>query len=238
MIPACIGRAASSDARAQANLVGFAVAVLVVASVTVAGGALANDALSDADRQPATAHAAGALADHLVDASASHTRGANDLRRAAVSNLSAPALDAAVPPIRDRPVRVALGDDVLVERGNVGDGSESVLVERRVLVTRTVRRGERVDLGETREVVVDDHDGRLTVEVDPTETRRVTTVSAGGRIVLHDPAGLDGRYAVAVPRQYPLRIAFDSSGFGSGTATLEWTARNASAERLAVTVGA
>lgn len=228
--------------RAQANLVGFAVAILVVTTVTVAGGALANDALVDADRQPASTHAAERLAEHLVDADATHTRGSNDLRWSAISNLTASDLDEAVPPVRGRPIRVTLGDEVLVDRGDVGvdsdTGSQAAVVERRVLVTRDVPRTERVDVAETDHVVVDDHDGRLVIRVDSAGLRRVTTVTAGGRVVLHEPAGLDGRYAVSVPRQYPLRVTFESSGYARGTATVRWTARNASVDRLEVAVGA
>ncbi|WP_336021771.1 DUF7263 family protein [Halobellus salinisoli] len=240
MNPLGLGSGESVNARAQANLVGFAVAILVVTTVTVAGGALANDALIDADRHPATAHAAERLAEHLVDADATHTRAENDLDQSAVSNLTAADLDEAVPPVRGRPIRVTLGGDVLVERGSADSdaGGESVVVERRVLVTRDVPRTEQVALDEARRVVVlDDHDGRLVIDVDSSGPHNVRTIIAGGRVVLHEPSGLDGRYAVAVPRQYPLRVAFESGGYGGGTATVDWTARNASAERVEVRVG-
>jgi hypothetical protein len=53
--------------RAQAILIGFAVALVVVTTVTVAGATLASDALVDADRDPASVRAAESLAAHLVD---------------------------------------------------------------------------------------------------------------------------------------------------------------------------
>ncbi|MFD1597703.1 DUF7263 family protein [Halobellus rarus] len=227
-------------ARAQANLIGFAVALVVVTTVTVAGATLANDALADADRQPEATRAAEALAAHLVDDDAAHTRGRNALRAGPVSNLTAAALDDAVPPIRGRSVRVSLGGDVLLEREG-SDGpvdARAVRIERRVRVVESTPRARRVGLDDRSEVVVDDHDGRVSIHVETGRFRTLTTVRAGGRVVLHDPSGLDGSYDVSVPRRRPLTVKFESSGRGGGTATVGWTARTGTVERLVVTVGA
>ena len=106
--------------RAQANLLGFAAAVVIVVTVTVAGAALAGDALADADRQPAAAHAADRLSAHLVAADATHTREANVLRADRTANLTLDDLDGEVPPARGRAVAVSLGGETVVERGAVG----------------------------------------------------------------------------------------------------------------------
>jgi len=233
--------------RAQANLIGFAVAIVVVTTVTVAGAALANDALVDADRDPATTHAADDLAAYLVAADASHTRGPNVVRSAAVRNLTASDLEAAVPSLRGRSIRVTLGGDVLVERGSPaasGDGRRVrdagfERVERRVRVERPVQKTERIELSDRREVTLADHTGGVTVAVDSRRGRSVTTVRAGNRVVLHDPSGLAGEYSVAVPDTRPLALAFDADDpYVAGAATVSWRARNASVERLVVTVGA
>ncbi|WP_147435575.1 hypothetical protein [Halobellus sp. Atlit-38R] len=233
--------------RAQANLIGFAVAVVVVTTVTVAGMALANDALVDADRDPATAHAADDLAAYLVDADAAHARGPNVVSSAAVRNLTASDLEAAVPSLRGRSIRITLGGDVLVERSAPaasGDGRRArdagfERVERRVRVEHTVQNTERIELSERREVTLADHTGDVTVAVDPRRGRSVTTVRAGNRVVLHDPSGLAGEYSVAVPDAYPLVLAFDADGpYVAGAATVAWHTRNASVERLVVSVGA
>ena len=225
-------------ARGQANLLGFAAAIVVVATVTVTGVALASDALADADRQPETTHAAARLATHLIAADADHTRDRNVLRAAPTENLTATGLDAAVPPVRGRPVSVTLGGDTIVERD--GDDARSadgsVRVERRVRVARAVDRTRRVDLADRGLVTLSDHTGRLTIRIDTTRT--VRTVRADGRVVLHDRSGLSGRYVVSVPEVRPLTVGFESEGDGSGTVRVSWTATNASVEELVVSVGA
>lgn len=222
-------------ARGQANLLGFAAAVVVVAAVTVVGVAIADDALADADRQPKATHAAEQLATHLVAADAAHTRGRNVLRAAPSRNLTATALDAAVPPVRGRSLSVALDGDTIVERGDATDGAARV--ERQVRVERAVERTRRIDLGGRNAVTLADHTGRIVVRIDTERTRTVHTVRADGRVVLHDPSGLSGGYVVAVPETRPLTLGFESDGAGPGTVRVTWTATNASVGELVVTVG-
>jgi hypothetical protein len=227
-------------ARGQANLVGFAVAILVVVTVTVAGVALANDALVDADRTPARTHAAERLAAHLVHGEAAHTRERNVLRAAAADNLTAADLNSAVPPVRGRPIRVAVGGNVVLDRGDPTRG-EYARIERRVRVERDVPRSASVDLTEDRRLVLPDHAGQVAIRIETDRVPRVTTVRAGDRVVLHDPTGLDGRYTFRPPATQPLPVSFEVEsglrGRGTATATVSWTATNASVESLEVTVG-
>lgn len=231
--------------RAQANLLGFAAAVVVVVTVTVAGAALAGDALTDADRQPAAAHAAERLSAHLVAADAAHTREANVLRADRTANLTPADLDREVPPVRGRAVAVSLGGETVVERGAVGGAAGegvarsvgSIWVERRVRVERAVERSARIDLAERSGHTLPEHTGRLVVRIDPRGARTVHTVRADGRVVLHDTAGLSGRYLVRVPDVHPLSVDVGSDGDGPGAVTLSWTATNASAEQLVVRIG-
>lgn len=227
-------------ARGQANLLGFAAAVVVVVTVTVTGVAVASDALGDADRTPKSTHAAERLATHLVAADAAHTRDRNVLRADRTAALTDDDLDAAVPPVRDRSLSVSLGGDTLVERGDtdVRPTDGAVQVDRRVRVERAVDRSRRVDLATQGSVTLSDHTGRLVVRIDTDRTRTVRTVRADGRVVLHDPSGLSGRYVVSVPETRPLTVGFESDGDGPGTASVSWTATNASVERLVVSVGA
>lgn len=234
-------------ARAQANLLGFVAAVVVVATVTVAGVALAGDALADADRQPATTHAAERLSTHLVAADAAHTRGPNVLRADRTANLTIADLDREVASVRGRPVSVTVGDETIVERGAVGGNTagdtaprsaDAVRVERRVRVERDIERTEQIDLTERAGRTLSDHTARIVVRIDTHRTRTVHTVRADGRVVLHDTAGLSGRYVVRVPDVRPLAVDIDSDGDGQGTVTLSWTATNASVEQMVVSVGA
>lgn len=229
--------------RAQANLLGFVAAVVVVTTVTVAGVALAGDALADADRQPAATHAAERLSTHLVAADAAHTRGPNVLRADRTANLTVADLDREVASIRGRPVSVSLGDETIIERGNItGDAAlrspDAVRVERQVRVERDIQRTERIDLTEQAGRTLSDHTARVIVRIDTHRTRTVHTVRADGRVVLHDAAGLSGRYAVRVPDVRPLDVDIGSDGDGPGAVTLSWTATNASVEQMVVSVGA
>lgn len=234
-------------ARAQANLLGFAAAVVVVVTVTVAGVALAGDALADTDRQPVATHAAERLSAHLVAADADHTRGANVLRADLTANLTLADLDREVPPVRGRPVSVTLGGESIVERGAVDTGTvgvdasrstDSIRIERRVRVERDTQHTDRIDLTERAGRTLPGHTGRVVVRIDTHRTRTVHTVRADGRVVLYDATGLSGRYVVAVPDVRPLVVDIGSDGDGPGTVTLSWTATNGSVERLVVSVGA
>ena len=226
--------------RGQANLLGFAAAVVVVVTVTVTGVALASDAFADADRQPGATHAAEGLAAHLVAADAAHTYDRNVLRAAPTANLTAADLDAAVPPIRGRPVSVTLGDNTLLGRDgdNARRTDSAVRIERPVRVERAVNHTQRVDLAARSAVTLSDHAGSVVVRIDTERTRTVRTVRADGRVVLHNASGLSGGYVVSVPDTRPLTLDFESDGDGPGTVQVSWTATNASVKQLVVSVGA
>lgn len=238
----------SATDRAQATLIGFAVAAVVVVTVTVGGVAIADDALADAERAPARTHAAERLAAHLVAVDGAHAREPNVLREAALANLTLADVDAAVPPVRDRAVRVSVGDRVLLARGGladsagVGDDAPSSRVVRRVRIEREKPRTERVDLEDRRSITLDAHAGDAALRIDPAPGQSVTTVRADGRVLLHDPDGLDGRYAVSLPSVHPLEVAFAVRGTPalgrSGTVTVRWAAASGRTEPLEVIVGA
>lgn len=225
-------------ARGQANLLGFAAAVVVVATVTVTGVALASDALADADRQPTATHAAERLATHLIAADAAHTRDRNVLSADPTRNLTAAELDAAVPPVRGRSLSITLGGDTVVERdGDAPRTDDAVRAERRVRVERAVNRTKRVDLRTRRTLTLPDHTGRVVMRIDTEPTRTVRTVRADGRVILHDPSGLSGRYVAGVPAARPLTLEVESDGDGPGTVGVSWTETNATAAELVVRVG-
>jgi hypothetical protein len=227
--------------RAQANLIGFAVAVIVVTTVAVVGVALANDAVADADRRPLATHAAERLADHLVAADAAHTRGPNVLRSRATANLTPAALDAAVPPLRNRSFRVSLGTETVVVRGHPSAAVAGGSADRRgARIERAVERSTRIDLADRRAVTLRDHAGPVVVVVDPAPGQSAATLRAGDRIVLHDPDGLAGRYVVSVPQTRPLDLVFVTRGrpvVGGATATVTWTEPTARTASLVVVVG-
>jgi hypothetical protein len=235
--PAASGPAAHSpasvDARGQANLLALAAALVLVTTATVGSVALADRALGAADRDPAARHAAEVLGNRLVAADADHTRRANVVSRAALRALNASDLDRLAPPVRGRAVRVRLGDETLVERGD----PDGPTVRRLVRIERHESRTTSVNLRERSSVSLSGRVERVRLSVSTVGNATLTTVRANERVVLYDPSGLDGEYVVSVPPVSPPRLSFVVRGEPEGTVTVEWRETNATTAPLEVTVG-
>lgn len=126
-------------------------------------------------------------------------------------------------------------DRTLAERG---DPSGGATVERIVLV----RSRERVSVTpplDTGAVTLPRRTDRVTLEVDPPAGTTVRTVRANDRVVLHDPAGLDGRYTVDTSRYATVRLAFEARGpLGRGDARVTYYPAETTKATLEVTVDA
>ncbi|RDI71336.1 DUF7263 family protein [Halopelagius longus] len=223
-----------SDARGQANLLALAAALVLLTAATVGSVALADRALGGADRDPGARHAAEAAAARLVAAESNYTRRANVVNRTAVRTLDADDIDRLAPPVRGRAVRVRLGNETLLERGD----PEGATARRLVRVEGGDRRSESVNFTERTAVSLPDRVRRVRLGVSAGGNTSVVTVRANDRVVLHDRSGLSGEYVVSVPPVASPRLSFAVENGSDGTATVEWTATNATAETLEVTVGA
>jgi hypothetical protein len=227
--------------RAQANLLALAVALaLVTAAVgialTVAGGAFAA-----ADREPLERQAAAALADRLLAAESPLTLpgrarlldpdalgrlDGRTLRKTLAASVSS---DAAA---RERGVRVTLDGQTVAAAGDPAGGTT---VRRLVGVAA---RGPTRSLADGR-AVLPPGTAAVRVVLNSSSTATVHTLRADGRVVLRDPSGLRGTYAVALPGagNHTLELGADGN-LSAGDARVVVFRWNGSGRVLGVTVDA
>jgi hypothetical protein len=217
--------------RGQANLVGVAVALLVVTTATGLGLALADGAFASAQRQPAERRVAVSLAERLVSAESPLTTRANVMTDRRLGSVTSAALDAEFPVARGYDVRIRLGDRVLVDRGTPAGG---ISVRRLVLVER--RQSTTID-AESDRLTLPRRSDAATVRLDPPADTTATTVRANGRVVLHDPAGLDGSYDVDLSRYETTTLTVEHSGsFPAGSLAVTYSPARTTKAELVVTV--
>ncbi len=203
--------ARDGTARAQANLVALALALLVVSTTAVIGVVVADGAIARADRDPGERRTAVALSERLVDADGPLTARANVLDGAAVDGLDGDRLRELFPVVGDRAVRVRLDDETVAA---TGDATGGTTVRRVVLVRRqsTASYEPALSAANNWSTTIPRRTPRATVRIDPPAGTTVTTVRANGRVVLHDPAGLDGTFDVRLSRFDTSTLRFDVEG--------------------------
>lgn len=214
-------------ARGQANLAALAVALVALVAATTLGLVVADGALSDAQRDSLTRRAATAAADRLVTAEVTTVR-PNVLDDAALPSLTANRLDGLAPPVEGRDVRVQLGDDVLIHRG---DPTGGVTVRRVVLVAEETTRTRSVAVANDSSVTLPRRSTRATF--DFSTAAGIETVRANDRVVLHDPDGLSGTRTVRLSRYETTTLTFSG---GAGTVAVTYYPRETHKATLAVTV--
>lgn len=222
--------------RGQANLAGLAVALVLLTAATVVGVVTADAALADADGDPLERRAASAVADRLVSADSPVTVGANAMAAGAVDDLTADRLDDLAPPAAGRDVRIALDGSPVVERGSPDRG---VTVRRSVVVVS--RRGPAAasaNLSRGESVRIPRGVDRATIRFEPGPNTTVRTVSADGRVVLHDERGLDESTTIFVSRYRPTRLHVSTDTNATGRVDVSYRRRHATGRTLTVTVDA
>lgn len=197
--------------RGQANLAALVAALIVITATVGVTLALADGALTGADRQPSDRRAAVVATDRLTAADSPLTRRASVLNASAVDTLTVERVVALVPPLADASFRVRLDGESVVERG---DPTAGVPFRRIVLVARSEERTLTVDA--TRGVTLPRRSDRVRLEF---ARASVETVRAGGRVVLHRPGGLRGTETVAVSRAETLALSFDANATGTVVVT-------------------
>ena len=187
--------------RAQANLLSLAVALTALVSATTLGLVVADGALAGADRDPGERRAADAATERFVSADATTVR-ENVLDREAVESLSLADLDALAPPVANRSVRVRLGGETLLERGD----PTGTTVERLVLLAERTTRSRSVVVGDGDDLTLPRRTDRVELDFGPGST--VETVRVNGHVVLHDPGGLSGQFVVDPSRYETATLTF------------------------------
>ena len=224
-----------SSHRAQSNLVSVAVALVVLTAATTLGLALADIAFTGTERPVEERSAAVALSERLVAPDGPLTERANVLNATVVEEFDDERLAADYPSVDDHAVRVRLDDRTLAERGDPAGGytvQRVVLIETESEVTRTPRLEEDA-------VTLPRRTDRVDLRIDPPEETTVTTVRADGRIVLHDPSGLEGEYTAEVSRFETIRLEFEADGpLPEGSVDVTYYPPQTRKGLLEVTVGA
>lgn len=226
-----------ASGRGQANLIALVVALLTLAAVAGVGLSLAEGALDRADRDPLERRASNALADRLVAGDAATTDRPNVLDRSAAERLTPADVDALAPAVRNRSVRVGLGDRTLVSRGDPTGGATArriVLVADRRATTRTLDLDRHDSLTLPRRTPR----ARLSIRSGPNTT--VRTVRAGDRVVLHDPDGLGdsvGNATVRLSRYETARLEVETRGGTNGSVAVTTYPAETTKATLVVTVG-
>lgn len=221
--------------RGQANLIAVGIALLAVTTAAGLGLALADAALAGADRQPLDRAAAEGAADRLVAADAPTTRRANVLDRGVIRSLNVSRLETMAPAVEDRDVHVRLDGRQLFERGTPEGG---VTIRRIVLVAEKAEATRTIDLREGESVTLPRRTKQVQLAIDPGANTTVTTVRVDGRVVLHNPAGLDGTVTVPGSRYETTTLSFETRGDGDGSVAVTYYPIQTSKAVLEVSVDA
>lgn len=219
--------------RAQTGLPSLAVALLVLTMVTGIGLAMADGAIRSAERDPGERRVATSLAAGLVAPESPLTERANVLNESRLVNLDADRLRGTFPVAAANDVRVALdGQPVAV----TDDRTRGTTIRRLVLVeNRTTQRLEPA-LGWQRRVTLPRRGYRATLTLSPPVETDVTTVSASGRVALHDDGGLSGSYELPLSRYETTKLRFVANGpLPPGSVTIEYGAIRTRKATLSVT---
>jgi len=220
--------------RGQVNLPALAVALLVVTTTAGLAFALADDAFASATRDTDAASAT-MLSERLVSERSPLTSRANVVNRSVVADFDADALTRSFPVSTDAAVRIRLDDQPVAERGDPTGGTT---VERVVLLERQEPATLEPTLA-TNRVTLPRRTEAATLRLDPPNGTTVSTVRANGRIVLHDPGGLDGAYGLDLSRYATITLSFDADGpLREGDATVTYRASETTKALLEVTVDA
>lgn len=193
--------------RGQANLAALAVALVALVSATTLGLVVADGALADAERAPLERRAAVAAADRLVSAERTTTR-PNVVLGSVLRSLGGDEIDRLAPPVEGHPIRLRLDDETLFDRGDPTGGTT---VSRVVLVAEPATRSRTVTVDDGTALTLPRRSESVELAFDSGSD--VETVRLNGRVVLHDPDGLTGRFTVDASRYETATLAFEG---GSG----------------------
>lgn len=196
--------------RGQANLPALAVSLLVLTAVVGASLTIADGAFASADREPEQRRLAVALSERLVSPESPSTTRANVLNETVLESLDADRLDETFPVVDGVAVRIRVDAETVVERGSVNGGAtirRIVLIEEREEV-----RIEPPLSAPNHTMTLPRRTAQATIHVDAPPATDVRTVRANGRVLLHDPDGLDGNLSVRLSRFETTQLAFDVGG--------------------------
>lgn len=219
--------------RGQSNLVAVAAALLAVTAAASLGLAMADAAVSGADRPVERPRVAMALSERLVAPASPVAARANVLNATELSRLDAARLRAAFPVVGNRSVAIRVGDRTVLQRGDPAGETvrRIVLVQRRRAVTLTPQLHDGT-------VTLPRRTPRVRLRLDPPDGTRVTAVRVGGRVVLHDPDGLAGTFVVRTSPYRNATVSLSATGsLPRGSVEVTYYPAETTKAVLEVTVG-
>jgi len=220
--------------RAQTGLPALAIALLVLTVLTGLGLAVADGALTSAERNADERRVATSLADRLVAAESPLTERANVLNATRLNRLDASGVERSFPVADGRNFRLRVNGSTVATTGGVGGGAT---FRRLVVVERQQTRTLQPDLGSTRAITLPRRTTKATVDVSPPPNTTVTTVRANDRVLLRNTSGLAGQFEVALSRFETTRFRFESTGsLPAGSVTITYAAPETTKTSLVVTV--
>ncbi|WP_418280427.1 DUF7263 family protein [Halorubrum sp. DTA98] len=198
----------ATGSRGQTNLPVLAVALVVLTAVTGMTLAMAEGAYLSAERDANERGVTVSAADRFVAADADHTRRGNVLDAAALAEFTPADVTTLAPETDGADVRIRVGDETVVERGNPDGGTT---VRRIALVAETDTWRGTTSTEPDDELTIPRRTGSLRIDIDGD----VRTVRVNDRVVVHDPNGIDDDAVpvrVETSRYETLTAAADGNG--------------------------
>jgi len=224
------------DDRGQANLLAVGLAVLALTAALGLGVFLGEAALDGERRAAGERATAVAVSQRLVAADGPLTERRTVLNASELADVDADALVERYPALAGTDFRVTVGGRVVAERGDPTDGTT---VRRIVTIRQTEPRTLTPALSTDGDpgVTLPRRTDRVRLRIDPPSNATVRTVRVDGRVILHDPSGLNGTHTVAVSRLETLRLSVEGEGsLPAGAVAITYFPATDRKAELAVTV--
>lgn len=222
--------------RGQANLIALAAAVLVVSAALGIALIFVSGSLSTATGEPEERVLATGIADRLTASDGPITRADGSVNASLVENFTTHRLASILPDANQGAVRVSLGGE---ELASIGEPHEGTTVTRlvRVVEHRSVIRRPDLSSNESSDDYVLRAADHIEISINGS-AGVLETVWLDGRMVLHDPEGLNGSFTVRLPAPGQSRLQFKVLQPGNDVVTLKTVRRDVRFLRLVVTVDA
>jgi len=218
--------------RAQTGLPALAIALLVVTMVTGIGLAMADGAISGADREPGERRVAVSLAAGLIAPESPLTERANVLDASRLSRFDETRLRTAFPVANETAVAVELDGRSVAATGETDRGTT---IRRLVVVEEQTAETLEPALGWQRRVTLPRRGYRANLTLSPPASTNITAVRANSRVALHDDDGLSGQYEIPLSRFETTTVRFSASGpLPPGSVRIEYDAIRTRKATLAV----
>lgn len=219
--------------RGQTTLPAVGLALVLLTAVTALSVAMADSAITGADRTPDERRAAAATADRLVAADGPLGDRANVLNESRTAAFTEVELRRVAPPAEEYAVAVTLNGERIAKSGDPVSGTT---IRRLVLLERPRTETLEPD-GST--ATVPRRADEATVTLSPSNGTTIRTVRANDRVVLHNASGLDGTFEVSLVPSRTTTLRFQAVGVISpGTIRVVYDAPRTTKTTLAVTVDA